>query len=278
MLPTVSKRKGEIGVSMDVKIDFTKSPQENAGDYYSKAKKLEQKIVGMEKTISELQSRIEKISQHVQEENKKPVLKQQKKWYEKFHWFFAEGEMLAIGGRDAQQNELLNSRHFEDADLFFHADIFGASVVILKGGAEAGERARFEAAQFAASYSSAWKSGLTSVDVYAMRRNQVSKSTGKGSLGTGSFLLSGEREWFRNVPLGLIAISDSGKINILPESAAERIAKTSAIKIIAIRPGNSKKSDAAKKVSKLLSIGDIDEIVRQLPAGDFSVSDWKTGF
>ncbi|MGC8622948.1 MAG: NFACT RNA binding domain-containing protein [Candidatus Micrarchaeia archaeon] len=265
---------------MEIEIDFTKSPQENAGNYYSRAKKLEQKIEGIEKTIAELQSRLESVPQLQAEEGKKtPTLKQQKKWYEKFHWFFAEGNLLAVGGRDAQQNELLNSRYFESSDLFFHADIFGASVVILKEGLHSSAEARFEVAQFAASYSSAWKSGMTSVDVYAMRRDQVSKSTGKGSLGTGSFLLSGEREWFRNISLGLAAVvaGEPASLNILPEAATKRYASAAHFgRILLIKPGNLKKSEAAKKISKLLGLNDIDEIIRQLPAGEFSVSDWNT--
>ena len=36
-------------------------------------------------------------------------------------------------------------------------------------------------------------------------KNEVSKSKEKGSLGTGSFLLSGEREWHKNMALELAA-------------------------------------------------------------------------
>jgi predicted ribosome quality control (RQC) complex YloA/Tae2 family protein len=257
---------------MRIKVDFTKSPQENASEYYTKAKELLLKKAGTEKAIAQLQDRLEGMEKELagMEKPQKPALKQKREWYEKFHWFFTSDGMLAIGGRDAVQNESLNSKHFEDNDLFFHADIFGASVVILKNGVSAGAAAREEAAQFAASYSSAWKEGLASVDVYAMGRDQVSKSTGKGSLGTGSFLLSGEREWYRSTALGLAAFNDEGKFKVVPAKTFEKMNKSYVHCNISI--GKDKKSDSAKRVMKRLGLRDLDDVMQQLPAGTFSIS------
>jgi predicted ribosome quality control (RQC) complex YloA/Tae2 family protein len=257
---------------MRVKVDFTKSPQANANDYYNLSKSLMQKKAGAMKAITDLQKRLKEMEEKSGEDEgkqQKAFLKAKKEWYEKFHWFFTSDGLLAIGGRDAVQNEALNSKHFEEGDLFFHADIFGASVVTLKSGAGSSAEAREESAQFAASYSSAWKNGAPSVDVYAMRRDQVSKSTGKGSLGTGSFLLSGDREWFRNTQLGLAAFSEDGKLKVVPRKTFERLKVRGGC---LISPGEEKKSDSAKKIMRFLGLRDIDEVMQQLPAGSFSVS------
>ena len=80
-----------------------------------------------------------------------------------------------IGGRNAQQNDIAFSRYMEDDDLFFHADIQGASAVILKNGKSASEEELQEAAQFAASFSKAWINGNAAVDVYAVEKKQLSK-------------------------------------------------------------------------------------------------------
>ncbi len=255
--------------AMEVKIDFTKSAQENGNDYYNKAKRISHKIEGAKKTITELEKRLEKERQNVTEEDK-PKIKvlRKKKWYEGFHWFFTSTGMLAIGGRDAKQNEKLNSDYFEDKDLFFHADIFGASVTILKEGSGSDPAAREEVAQFAASYSSAWETMQKSVDVYAMRREQVSKATSKGSLGTGSFLLSGEREWFRNVQPALAAFIKDDELNVVPLNAISRLGIT---KYVRITQGSKKKSDAAKAIASLLEYDDLDYIMQQLPAGTSSI-------
>ena len=256
---------------MDISIDFTKTAQENAQDYFGMSKKARKKAEGAERSAIELKERLTK------EQEEKPKRKELKKivereWYEKFNWFFTSNSMLAIGGRSAQQNELVNSRHFEQNDLFFHADVFGASVTILKEGIGSAREVREEVAQFAACFSSAWENGSSTASVYSLKREQITKSTGKGSLGTGSFLMSGEREWFRNVPLELCAFTEPGKdtaeLRIVPSLTCAR----KGIKhYLTIKPGNTKKSDAAKYIAKRLEYQDIDYIMQHLPAGSFSI-------
>jgi predicted ribosome quality control (RQC) complex YloA/Tae2 family protein len=256
---------------MEIKLDFTRSAQENANSYYQMAKRLAKKKEGAEKAFHELEKRLKLEKEKPQELEKKRILKLEKKeWYEKFHWFFTSDGMLAIGGRDAHQNEILFSRHFEEKDLFFHADVFGAPVVILKNGTNAKDETKKEVAQFAASYSRAWQSMLKSVDVYALRKEQVSKSTGKGSLGTGSFLMKGEREWYRNTALALVAFVKEGKLNIVPRITFEKLVQKSTS--VVIMQGEQKKSDAAKQISKELNYEDTDTIMRQLPVGGLSIN------
>ena len=178
---------------MEIEIDFTKSAQDNANDYYKKSKKLQQKKEGAKTAVKDLEKKLADARTNAKKKPERIVIKTVKKeWYEKFHWFYTSNNMLAIGGRDAHQNEQINSKHFEENDLFLHADIFGAPVFVLKEGTVADRSVREEVAEFAASYSRAWQEGQRTVDVYAMKRNQVSKSSSKGSLGTGSFLLSGK--------------------------------------------------------------------------------------
>lgn len=259
-----------ISVIMEIEIDFTESAQQNADDFYKKSKKLLQKKAGAAQAIKDLENRLKKLKAEGKPEERATRIKirTQKEWYEKFHWSATSGGLLTIGGRDAQQNEILNSKHFDSQDLFFHADIFGASVTILKGGVGAPAPEREEAAQFAACYSSAWKEMLHSVDVYAMRRDQVSKSTGKGAVGTGSFLLSGEREWYRNTRLALVFFMREERLNVVSQLTFDRMAEKPAAYVLATQ-GSSKKSDAAKVISKALSYNDLDAIMQQLPAGTF---------
>ncbi|MGC8669960.1 MAG: NFACT RNA binding domain-containing protein, partial [Candidatus Micrarchaeia archaeon] len=255
---------------MEVKIDFTLSAQQNADLYYKKAKKLLIKKNGAKDAIEELNKRLNEIKKHSVEETHKVKVTTNKEWFEKFHWFFTSDGLLVISGSDAHQNELINSRYFEDQDLFFHADIFGASATLLKNGANATLSSKEEAAQFAGCFSSAWGRMLSTIDVYALRRDQVSKSTNKGSLGTGSFLLKGEREWFKGVSLELSMFLEKGKLIVMPQLAFSRIGYKGIF--VNIKEGNMKKSDAAKTIAKILGYDDIDEIMRALPAGGFYVN------
>jgi len=287
-------------MAVEAEIDYTKSAQKNAEEYFEKAKALEKKAEGASKTIKELEEKRNKISKEKDAESKKTkVLKRigKREWYEKYNWFFASNGMLAIGGRSAQQNEEINSKYFEKDDLFFHANIFGASAVVLKNGANADKNVKEEAAQFAACYSSAWENQQSTVDVFAVRREQVSKSSNKGYVSTGSFLISGDREWFKNVKLELYAflskpeieisktalntnavlnlepariVVDTSLLNVVPALTYERSSK-SIIKAVRLTPGKMKKSDAAKEIAKRLNFDDIDYIMQHLPAGGFSI-------
>lgn len=263
---------------MEVKIDLTQSAQDNANEYFYKSKKAKKKKEGAELSLKELEGKLEKAKEKFEKakDTKKIKIVGKKEWYEKFHWFFTSNNMLVVGGRDAAQNELVNSRHFEEQDLFFHADIFGASVTILKGGLGANKEIKEEVAQFAGCYSSAWKAGNNTVDVYAMRREQITKSKSQGSLGTGSFAMSGEREWFKSMKLELVAFVSTRKVDdeeftylsVVPESCFRKLNMQKGVKITL---GSMKKSDAAKMIGKKLGYDDIDYIMQQLPAGEFTI-------
>ena len=262
---------------MQIKIDFTKSAQENADDYYKKSKKLLQKKIGAEKSIKDLEKKLLGIKSSAVAERKTIIIKKPGEWYQKFHWMHTPSGFLAIGGRDAKQNETLNSKYFDDNDLFFHADIFGASVFILKNGAEAKANDRECTAQFAACYSSAWKKMLPVVDVYSMRREQVSKSTEKGTISSGSFLLKGEREWYRNMQLELIFFVVDGELRVIPGNALSGLSGLNVQKYVIVHEGKSEKADAAKEICKMLGYGDIDMVMRQLPAGTFWLAHQNPG-
>lgn len=52
-------------------------------------------------------------------------------WFEKFFWFVSSENYLVIGGRDQQQNELLVKKHLKEGDVYVHADLHGATSVVI---------------------------------------------------------------------------------------------------------------------------------------------------
>lgn len=261
---------------MEIEIELGKSAQQNANEYFQKAKKSKRKAEGAVQSVVELEKRLANAKEKLESESSEKQIRQitKREWYEKFHWFFTSNGMLAIGGRDAEQNEVVVAKYFENNDLFFHADVHGADVVILKNGNDAPRAVKEEAAQFAACHSSAWKRGLSSADVYALGKDQVSKSKSGGSLGVGSFAMSGEREWFKNMKLELEAFVKRdeargvGMFCVVPGDTYKRAKIAMGIQI---KPGSVKKSDAAKMIAKRLGYQDIDYIMQQLPAGPFDL-------
>jgi len=246
---------------MRIKIFVEKSVHENAAYYYELAKEAREKAKRTEQAIEETKRAIEEAKKTGKK--KKTKIKRQKQWYEAFHYFFTSGGRLAIGGKTAQQNDLIFKKHMEDSDLFFHADIQGGSAVILKDGLRASEDELAEVAQFAASFSNAWKNGNAAVDVYAVRREQVSKHAQGGYVAAGAFAITGERKWLRNVPLGLRAVLEDGIVKAVPLLHKKKFDREAAIYP---SKGGKEKSETAKFLSRILD-ADEDEIIGILPSG-----------
>jgi predicted ribosome quality control (RQC) complex YloA/Tae2 family protein len=247
-------------------VDLNSSTQENAARYYEEGKRMKEKAEGGEKAIEDTKKELDKFEAVVE---KKPRMKRKAQWYEKFHWFVSSDGFLVIGGRDSGQNELLYSKYFEDADMFMHADVHGAPFVIVKNGSCAPEKTLEEAAQFAASYSSAWKDGAGTVDVYAAGREQVSKHSHGEYVPKGGFVIKGNRKWFKNIELKMyIGATESG-IECIPA----RCGKERFILYFGIKPGGVGKGDLSKRLFQLLSDklydkGIVEEdITRALPPG-----------
>lgn len=246
---------------MRIKIFIDKSVHENAAYYYELAKEARKKAAGAEKAIEETKKIIEKGEER--KAGKKVKIKRKKEWYEAFYYFFTSSGRLAIGGKTAQQNDLIFKKYMEDNDLFFHADIQGGSAVILKNGHSASEEELKEVAQFAASFSNAWKNGNSAVDVYAVKKEQVSKHAHGGYIAAGAFAITGERNWFRNVPLGLRIIVEDAIPKSIPLLHKKKFDKEA---MIFPSKSGKEKGETAKYLSHILGLNK-EEIISVLPSG-----------
>ena len=182
---------------LTVELDLSKSIHEIADEYYKKAKKAREKLEGLLKAIEKTKEEMKKVEEL---EAKKFVtsvrIVRRREWFERFRWFITSDGFLAIGGRNARMNEEIVSKYMEDKDLFFHTQSPGAPAVILKRGQEAPETSIVETAQFAAIYSSLWKEGRFSGEVYYVTPEQVKRSAKAGEyLPKGSFYIFGKRNY-----------------------------------------------------------------------------------
>lgn len=271
------ENKVVVGIAGGVELNVRKTAQANAEVYYSKAKSSKAKIVGAErivnKTEREIQSLIEKKGETEEEAKKnvpKPIEVVKREWYEKFHWFFTSSGLLAIGGRDATQNEIVIKKHVEIGDIIFHTESPGSPFFVLKEGRDkATDKDKEEVAIATASYSRAWGAGHSTTDVYWVRPEQVSKEAKAGEyIPKGAFMVRGKKNFYRGTALQLcIGIDKKGKIIAGPASA---IAKHG-VKSVRINIGDRKKSDTAKAISKQLETNKLDDIIRKLPSGSFAV-------
>lgn len=256
---------------MKLIIDLKKTVHENAALYYDEAKKWKKKAEGARKAIAQVEGRsMAKASDRLQAVPVATgkVRKVKVGWFGEYQHAYTKNGFLVVCGKNAKQNDQLVSRHLKEGDFFLHADIVGASATLLKGAGKKPAREDLEqAAQLAACYSRAWKQGYHSVDVYAVLPSQVTKYSQGEYVGQGAFIISGERQWFRNTEL---------KLYLQPDSVAKTVAiqpvlhQGKADGLTMVQPGDVKKEDASKQLARkfkvreesLLSVlpGDIQQL------------------
>ncbi len=252
-------------LSVELRLDLSRSLWENLGDYHERAKKLKRKIAKLEELIKNPPKREERGA----EQSVQLLRKRRRDWYEKFRWAFTRNGLLVIAGRDARTNEIIVRKYLEDKDLFFHADLVGAPATVLKGGQDATGDDILDAAVIAASYSRAWKAGWPSVDVFYVPPDQVSLAPPSGEFRPkGGVMIYGEKRWVRKVPLMLYFGYDSENDRVFASPHAVGGA-------VAVVPGDQDKSIVAKKILARLGISDrrdlYDDLMAILPPGESKV-------
>jgi len=249
---------------MKVGIDIRKSVEENAADYFERAKKDKKKIAGANKIISSFSEKINSFA----EKQEAPAIKMKaakQEWYEKFRWFISSDDYLVIGGRDATTNEIVIKKHTEKDDIVFHTEMPGSPFIIIKKQGRVGElpaNTLEEAAVFTAVFSSGWKRGLSTTQVFMVRPEQVSKESQPGEyIAKGAFMIYGEKKFYNPTMSHAIGIYNDRVIGG-PLSAVKKHCKD----YVEIVQGDAKLSDVAKAVQKKIG-GNLDAILRVLPAG-----------
>ncbi|RLI42797.1 hypothetical protein DRO69_10020 [Candidatus Bathyarchaeota archaeon] len=240
-------------------LNLRHSVQADAAGYYKKAKRAEKKLEGAMKAWRDTEAKISELQQgwikRVEETGEHPPKRRKRAWYEKFRWFRSSDGFLVIGGRDATSNEVLIKKHMEPQDIVFHADIAGAPFVLIKTeGKTPPEQTMVESAQFAASYSRAWKEMFGAIDVYWVSPRQVSKSPPSGQyLKKGAFMIHGSKNYVRSVPLGVAVgvMMENNQLRVIG-GPVEAISKQTS-NFVEIVPGKRSSSELAKQIRRLLA-------------------------
>ena len=256
---------------MEISLDIRKSVDENATLYFEKAKKAKRKLEGAEKAVEKTKSQLQSIKQQnlEQKETAETAKARQKKWYEKFRWFVSSEDILCIGGRDATTNEIVVKKHTEKGDIVFHTEMSGSPFFVIKAeNKKVGKATLEEAAIAVASFSRAWKLGISITEVFYVKPEQLSKTPKPGEyLEKGSFIVSGKTTKL-NVELKLaIGAMQDNSIMCGPLSAVKKHCS----KYVEIKQGNFKSSDVAKRIKKRIG-GELDDIIRTMPSGGCKIT------
>jgi predicted ribosome quality control (RQC) complex YloA/Tae2 family protein len=271
-----------------IESEVRRRPQDQAAEYYEKAKRLTSKLSGLQTSTRETELLIEKLASREIEltQPKKPEPRREKEWFEKLRWFDSSEGFLAIGGRDAATNELIIKRYTNPEDLVMHAEAHGAPFFVVKTkGVQPKPETLREMAQACVSYSRLWKEGIRSGDAYWVRPEQVTKAAPAGEyLVKGAFMIRGTRNYVRGVELALAVglTMHEGKPHLMagPPSAV----KSRCSIYTEMRQGRASPAEAARKILAVLGskaaedVRDelrritIDDVIRVLPPGGVEVA------
>ncbi len=273
-ITNIDQKTGTVTVDLDGKsanLDIRKTVPQNAQEYYEKVKKFTKKKDGALKAIEDTKKAMEKkAAAKAAKAGRKLQASRKKHWYDRFRWFISSDGFLVVGGRDADTNEEVFKKYLEKRDIVFHTQTPGAPLTVVKtGGEEVPESTLQEVAQFAVSYSSLWKAGHFSGDCYWVKAEQVTKTPESGEyVKKGAFIIRGERNYFKDVPLGIaVGLELKGETRVIggPASAVRKHGDY----ILELGPGAFNQNDISKKIYRIYSdeLGD-PRFVKQIASPD----------
>lgn len=251
---------------MRIILDSRKSIEQNAATYFERAKKARKKAEGAKKVLERARAQaLTEIDTPPPSSSKAPVtVSHKKEWYENFRWFLTSGGFLCVGGKDSTTNEAVVKKYAQDHDWILHTDMAGSSFVLVQtNGKDIGDDDLLEAAQFAASYSRAWKAGFGAVEVFCAKPDQLSKTPNSGeSLGKGAFVVRGNVRYFKpDLSVAVGRLPDGRCMGGPPNAVLTHCG--GGYQVI---QGIDKTSDVAKRLGKLFDVSP-DVILPLLPAG-----------
>jgi len=154
-------------------------------------------------------------------------------------------------------------------DLVLHTDMAGSPFFVISADKkEIPMNTIKEAADATCTFSRVWKLGLQSTDVFYVNPEQVSKKTKAGEyMGKGAFMIYGKTNYIENKINLAIGLTKDRAIMSGPVEAIKKNCE----KYVVLKQGDEKVSSIAKKINYKLGKGlSLDEIIRALPAGEFS--------
>uniref|UniRef100_A0A7C2V926 Fibronectin-binding domain-containing protein n=1 Tax=Ignisphaera aggregans TaxID=334771 RepID=A0A7C2V926_9CREN len=261
---------GSITLELDVKKNFIEN-------YNS----LRKNIAGLKKSISRAEKEKELLNTKLQELTRELEIKESRldqklsrrlEWYESYIWYVTSRGFLVIGGKDASQNIKIVRKIVEPHDIVLHADIHGASTVVIKSqNKNVDKESIYEAAVIAACYSKAWKLKIMSIDVFWVYGYQISLSAPPGQyLPKGSYMVYGEKNYIRNVELRLAIGVELVDHFIRTIIGPEKVIDNRALAYFVVIPGDDNPIDIAKEFIEFLKLNNLDKISELLDPNEIA--------
>jgi predicted ribosome quality control (RQC) complex YloA/Tae2 family protein len=255
---------------------YDKGVDENANQFYSRAKEAKEKLAKSEEILRETEDKIAGLRERHEKERKaakSEVKKTKEFWFEAYKWFITSGGHLVLAGRDARTNDQVVKKHLTSVDRYAHADVHGAPSTIVKEGATATEQELEEACVFALTHSKAWNAGIREGSAYWVLPDQVSKTPEAGEfVPRGAFVIRGKRNYVHHIPMELAVgeIEHQGARKVMCGPRSSVVPRSN--KYVIIVPGEAGRSKASSSLAREFLVPE-EEISRILPPGNVEIKE-----
>jgi len=190
--------------------------------------------------------------------------------YRYYRWFFTSNNVLAVGGKSDNQNELALKNFLKPQYTILHTSKPGSPFMIIQSDKPTKKDIE-ETAIFTACFSKQWKESKPdskiSIDIFKGEHIYKSKTMKKGTFG-----IQGEKQTTKVKP-ELTLIIQKGKIRAVPKIDK----KNKLIQALAeITPGKLSKEQATDKLAKIIKDKfhlpvSKDEIMQAIPSDKLNV-------
>ena len=187
-----------------------------------------------------------------------------KKDYKNYRWFFTSNNVLVVGGKSDEQNELVIRNFLKPDYVVMHTTAPGSSFMIIQSDKPI-KKDLDETAIFTACFSKQWKNTNKNIDVDIFKGSQIYKSK---SMKIGTFGVKGNKEKQKVKP-ELILIIQKGKFRAVPNPNGESI-------LAEIKKGKLTKEQASEKIVKKIRDkfhlpANKEEIMQAIPSDKLGV-------
>jgi predicted ribosome quality control (RQC) complex YloA/Tae2 family protein len=286
------------GGERTVEVDLRLSVQENAERAYAAGKKARARREGAQQARAQALERLAQLEAGGLDAFGAPPQRTERGasrhfWFESYRWTITPTGLVAVGGRNAAQNDAVVKKYLRDGDRYVHAEIHGApSVVVRPAEGTAADVPHDDlraACHFAAVASRAWRQ-LGSATAYWVNPSQVSKTPRSGEyVPRGAWMVHGKRNVEPDLPMewwvGLVRFHMDGTplpadADEPPERTVEKLvgATREALRryargpVVRLVPGALDPNDAAQALAERFAVSH-EAAAAVVPAGPVSILD-----
>ena len=158
--------------------------------------------------------------------------------YRNYRWFFTSNNVLVVGGKSDEQNELAIKNFLKPEYTVMHTSEPGSPFMIIQSDNPT-KKDLDETAIFTGCFSQQWKKGNKKIEIDVFKGEQIYKTK---TMKIGTFGVKGDKETLKVSP-ALVLVIQKGKFKAVPSSGKDK-------KLAEIKQGKLSKELAAEKLAK----------------------------